>query len=161
MIDTKDVRGILTLVRNAVQEGPRPGPGPLDTTLPLAADTELRAGRFRQAADADGRQEKLNDFRLAMQKFPMIPALKETIAHCAAEGSADDGLRADPGQVPDSRPVDGMGPRPTRHAADGLFPGGTFVQPRWLSLRRRCRLRSHFQDLSGWPRRRAGGRIRR
>jgi len=38
-----------------------------------------------QAADADGRQEKLNDFRLAMQKFPMIPALKETIAHCAGD----------------------------------------------------------------------------
>jgi len=33
-----------------------------------------------QSADADGRQEKLNDFRFAMEKFPMIPALKETIA---------------------------------------------------------------------------------
>jgi len=33
-----------------------------------------------QDADADSRQEKLNDLRFAMQKFPMIPALKHTVA---------------------------------------------------------------------------------
>lgn len=38
-----------------------------------------------QAADADERQKQITDFRLAMQKFPMIPALKETIAHCAGD----------------------------------------------------------------------------
>jgi 4-hydroxy-tetrahydrodipicolinate synthase len=31
-------------------------------------------------ADADDRQAKLNDLRFAMQKFPMIPALKHTVA---------------------------------------------------------------------------------
>jgi len=31
-------------------------------------------------ADADRRQERLNDLRFAMQKFPMIPALKHTVA---------------------------------------------------------------------------------
>jgi len=30
--------------------------------------------------DAEARQEKLNDLRFAMQKFPMIPALKHTVA---------------------------------------------------------------------------------
>ncbi len=33
-----------------------------------------------QSADAPTQQEKLNDLRLAVQKFPVIPALKQTIA---------------------------------------------------------------------------------
>jgi len=36
-------------------------------------------------ADADQRQATLNDLRFAMQKFPMIPALKHTVARFAGE----------------------------------------------------------------------------
>jgi 4-hydroxy-tetrahydrodipicolinate synthase len=38
-----------------------------------------------QDADADQRQATLNDLRFAMQKFPMIPALKHTVARFADE----------------------------------------------------------------------------
>ena len=38
-----------------------------------------------QDADADQRQATLNDLRFAMQKFPMIPALKHTVARFAGE----------------------------------------------------------------------------
>ncbi|HYC14523.1 MAG TPA: dihydrodipicolinate synthase family protein [Stellaceae bacterium] len=38
-------------------------------------------------ADADERQAKLNDLRFAMQKFPMIPALKHTVARFARESA--------------------------------------------------------------------------
>jgi 4-hydroxy-tetrahydrodipicolinate synthase len=38
-----------------------------------------------QQSDADDRQAKLNDLRFAMQKFPMIPALKHTVARFAGE----------------------------------------------------------------------------
>ncbi len=40
-----------------------------------------------QEADADARQEKLNDLRFAMQKFPMIPALKHTVARFGGDGA--------------------------------------------------------------------------
>jgi 4-hydroxy-tetrahydrodipicolinate synthase len=38
-------------------------------------------------ADADERQATLNDLRFAMQKFPMIPALKHTVARFAGEAA--------------------------------------------------------------------------
>jgi 4-hydroxy-tetrahydrodipicolinate synthase len=38
-----------------------------------------------QDVDADDRQATLNDLRFAMQKFPMIPALKHTVARFAGE----------------------------------------------------------------------------
>ncbi len=38
-----------------------------------------------EEADADQRQATLNDLRFAMQKFPMIPALKHTVARVAGE----------------------------------------------------------------------------
>ncbi|MGH7122988.1 MAG: dihydrodipicolinate synthase family protein [Stellaceae bacterium] len=38
-----------------------------------------------QDGDADQRQATLNDLRFAMQKFPMIPALKHTVARFAGE----------------------------------------------------------------------------
>jgi 4-hydroxy-tetrahydrodipicolinate synthase len=40
-----------------------------------------------QDADADERQATLNDLRFAMQKFPMIPALKHTVARFAGEAA--------------------------------------------------------------------------
>ena len=40
-----------------------------------------------QDADADQRQATLNDLRFAMQKFPMIPALKHTVARFAGEAT--------------------------------------------------------------------------
>jgi len=40
-----------------------------------------------QDADADQRQATLNDLRFAMQKFPMIPALKHTVARFAGEAA--------------------------------------------------------------------------
>ena len=40
-----------------------------------------------QGADADQRQATLNDLRFAMQKFPMIPALKHTVARFAREAA--------------------------------------------------------------------------
>jgi 4-hydroxy-tetrahydrodipicolinate synthase len=40
-----------------------------------------------QEADADQRQATLNDLRFAMQKFPMIPALKHTVARFAGEAA--------------------------------------------------------------------------
>lgn len=40
-----------------------------------------------QDADADRRQEQLNDLRFAMQKFPMIPALKHTVARFGKDAS--------------------------------------------------------------------------
>jgi len=40
-----------------------------------------------QDADADARQAKLNDLRFAMQKFPMIPALKHTVARFGGDGA--------------------------------------------------------------------------
>jgi 4-hydroxy-tetrahydrodipicolinate synthase len=40
-----------------------------------------------QDADADQRQATLNDLRFAMQKFPMIPALKHTVARFAREAT--------------------------------------------------------------------------
>jgi len=40
-----------------------------------------------QDADAEARQEKLNDLRFAMQKFPMIPALKHTVARFGGDGA--------------------------------------------------------------------------
>src|SRR5271168_1371508 len=38
-------------------------------------------------ADADKRQETLNDLRFAMQKFPMIPALKHTVARFGGDAA--------------------------------------------------------------------------
>jgi len=38
-------------------------------------------------ADADQRQDTLNDLRFAMQKFPMIPALKHTIARFGGDAT--------------------------------------------------------------------------
>ena len=40
-----------------------------------------------QEADAEARQAKLNDLRFAMQKFPMIPALKHTVARFGGDAS--------------------------------------------------------------------------
>jgi 4-hydroxy-tetrahydrodipicolinate synthase len=40
-----------------------------------------------QDGDADQRQATLNDLRFAMQKFPMIPALKHTVARFAGEAA--------------------------------------------------------------------------
>jgi 4-hydroxy-tetrahydrodipicolinate synthase len=40
-----------------------------------------------QDADADQRQATLNDLRFAMQKFPMIPALKHMVARFAGEAA--------------------------------------------------------------------------
>jgi len=40
-----------------------------------------------RAADADQRQAKLSDLRLAMQKFPMIPALKHTVARFGGDAA--------------------------------------------------------------------------
>lgn len=40
-----------------------------------------------EEGDADQRQATLNDLRFAMQKFPMIPALKHTVARFAGEAA--------------------------------------------------------------------------
>ena len=40
-----------------------------------------------QAPDAEANQEELNALRGAMQRFPMIPALKQVVAHYSGDAS--------------------------------------------------------------------------
>lgn len=40
-----------------------------------------------QAPDAEAKQEKLNTLRSAMQRFPMIPALKQVVAHYSSDAN--------------------------------------------------------------------------
>ena len=42
-----------------------------------------------QAPDAEAKQEELNTLRTAMQRFPMIPALKQVVAHYSGDANWD------------------------------------------------------------------------
>jgi 4-hydroxy-tetrahydrodipicolinate synthase len=73
-----------TVLLKSMQNG---GAGCISATANInpAAIADLAANW--QGADAEARQDKMNDLRNMMQQFPMIPALKAAIAHYS--GDAD------------------------------------------------------------------------
>jgi len=62
------------------------GAGCISATANINPAAIVEVFRDWNTPGAETRQEKLNDFRSMMERFPMIPALKAVIAHCSGDG---------------------------------------------------------------------------
>jgi 4-hydroxy-tetrahydrodipicolinate synthase len=73
-----------TLLLKSMQNG---GAGCISATANINPGAIADLAANWQSPDAQAKQNKMNDLREMMQQFPMIPALKATVAHYS--GDAD------------------------------------------------------------------------
>lgn len=71
-----------TVLLKSMQSG---GAGCISATANINPGAIADLAANWQAADAQAKQDEMNDLRLMMQEFPMIPALKAAIAHYSGD----------------------------------------------------------------------------